>query len=60
MQWKRHYFVDDLPIIEFGHHHDGAEGLLFGNEHVVLHISEHSGLHEEAWRTGAVLIISSC
>lgn len=37
----------DLPIWKFGHHHDGAEGLLFGDEHVVLHVSEHGGLHEE-------------
>lgn len=41
-----HFFVD-LPICEFGHHHDRTEGLLFGNEHVILHISEHSGLHEK-------------
>lgn len=39
----------DLPISEFRHHHDGTKGLLFGYEHMVFHVSEHCGLHEETW-----------
>lgn len=38
---------DDSPVLELGHHHDRPKGLLFGDEHVVLDISEHGRLHEE-------------
>lgn len=36
-----------LPVLKLGHHHHWAEGLLFGNEHVVFHVGEDSGLHEK-------------
>lgn len=50
---------DDSPVFKFGHHHNRAKGLLFGNEHVVFHVSEHSRLHEKTWGNSAVLIVSS-
>lgn len=37
-----------LPALELGNDHDGAEGLLLCNVHVVLHVGEHGGLKEEA------------
>lgn len=41
-------YETNIPFLELGHHHDWSKGFFFGNEHVVLHISEHCGLHEEA------------
>lgn len=42
-----------LPVLKPGHHHHRAEGLLFGDEHVVLHVGEDRGLHEETCRETA-------
>ena len=39
-----------LPALERGDDHDGAEGLFFSDEHVVLNIGEDRGLEEETWR----------
>ena len=52
--------VLDLPIFEFGHHHDGAKGLLFGQEHVVLHVGEQCGLHEKTWGNIFIKMINWC
>lgn len=56
----RWYCHNYLPIFEFGHHHDRAKGLLFGDKHVVLHLSEQSRLHEETWIKMAMTIINWC
>lgn len=47
MQW---YLAIDLPPFELGNDHDWTKGLLFSYVHVVLHVSEHSGLKEETWK----------
>lgn len=39
-----------VPILEFGDNHHWTKGLFLGNEHVVLYISKHSGLHEKSWQ----------
>ena len=38
-----------VPSVELGDAHDGPEALLLGEEHVVFHVAEDGGLHEQAW-----------
>lgn len=46
MAKKKAIYKNSSPVVEPADDHDGAEGFLLGDVHVVLHVAENGGFQE--------------